>query len=102
MGIKYRAGTEFVQHPNGSRSFRTPDAYATLAKVENCPCEDGKRRNAFATAYPDTFFSVPACVYVGKKTVAGFLASDEDGYRFIVVETGKNAALIKKASSAQI
>lgn len=97
MGIKYH-GKLAEEHPNGSRSFRTDDPYATLSKVENCPCEDGERRNAFPTAYPDTFFSIPACVYVGKKTVSGFLAFGEEGYRFIVVRGRTNSALIKEPS----
>jgi hypothetical protein len=80
--------------------FRTADPFASVAKVENCSCEDGVRRTAFATAEPDTFFSIPACVYVGKKTVGGFLASDEDGWRFIVVKTGVNAMLIKPLDSS--
>lgn len=95
MGIKYRASDVFIEYPNGSRAFYTPGAFASIAKVERCPCEDGKVRNAFATAEPDTFFSIPACVYVGKKTVGGFLASGEDGWRFIAYSHGKNAWLIK-------
>lgn len=94
MGIKYKHGGQFKEWPNGTREFRTADPYATLAKVENVLCDDGKRRNAFATAYPDTFFTIPACVYVGKKTVAGILTRDEDGWKFTVLRSGKNAALI--------
>jgi hypothetical protein len=108
MGIKYRAAAEFTEAPNGSRCFRTPDPFASVAKVENCPCEDGVRRNAFATAEPDTFFSIPACVYVSPsprmgrreagaqtKTVGGFLSSDDDGWKFTAYSHGKNADLIK-------
>jgi hypothetical protein len=95
MGIKHRASEHYTEHPNGSRAFYTPGPFASVAKVERCPCEDGVRRNAFATAEADTFFSVPACVYVGKKTVGGYLASDEDGWKFITYSHGKNAWLIK-------
>lgn len=95
MGIKYRASTCFTEHPNGSRCYRTADPFASVAKVENCSCEDGKRRNAFATAEPDTFFSIPACVYVGSKTVGGFLSSDDNGWTFTAYSYGKNAGLIK-------
>lgn len=102
MGIKYsskRLG-EPTEHKNGSRSFRTADPFASLAKVENCPCEDGKRRTVHATAEPDTFFSIPAVTYVGRKSVAGFLSLDgEEGYRFAVYSRGKNAALIPAKSS---
>ncbi len=97
MGLKYKLSTpDGVVHPNGSRVFRTPDAFASLAKVENCPCEDGVRRNAFATAEPEGFFVVPACVYVGKKTVAGRLVNDESGWRFEVLAEGRNAGLLKE------
>ena len=97
MGLKYssRTATEFYSsYPNGSRSYRTADPFASVARVENCPCEDGGRRTAFATAEADTFFSVPACTYVGKKTVGGFLTFDEEGWRFVVTMEGKNAHLI--------
>ena len=104
MGLKYRlTADDFTTYPNGSRCFRTPDAFASVAKVESCPCEDGKLRTAFATAEPDTFFSIPACVYVSPpnrdassrtKTVTGFLSSSEEGWRFTVNRAGKNAALI--------
>ena len=101
MGLKFsvRSGTpsgDFTGHPNGSRVYRTADPFASVARVENCPCEDGVRRTAFATAEADTFFSIPACVYVGPKTVSGFLTCDDEGWRFVVNKFGKNAALIKE------
>lgn len=101
MGLKFstRSGkpaTDGTVHPNGSRSYRTADPFASVARIENCPCEDGVCRTAFATAEADTFFSIPACVYVGKKTVSGFLTYDEEGYRFVVNQMGKNAELITK------
>ncbi len=96
MGLKYRlSSADPTIYLNGSRVYCTPGPFASVAKVENCPCEDGVRRNAFATAEPDTFFSIPACVYVGKKTVGGFLSSDDDGWKFITYSYGKNAGLIK-------
>lgn len=96
MGLKYHASSDFTELPNGSRCYYTPGEFKSVAKVENCPCEDGRRRNTFATAEPDTFFSIPACVYVGKKTVGGFLSSDEEGWKFTAYSYGKNAGLIKK------
>lgn len=96
MGIKHRPGTDFTEHPNGSRCYRTSDPFASVAKVENCPCEDGKRRNVFATAEPDTFFSIPACVYVGRKTVSGHLMMNDNGWKFIVDRGSKNAELMEK------
>lgn len=107
MGMKYHASSDFTVHPNGSRCFRTPGPFQSVAKVENCPCEDGVRRNAFTTAEPDTFFSIPACVYVGSKTVGGFLTVEEEtvtgehaGWKFVAYSYGKNAGLIKPASAS--
>ena len=96
MGIKYHASSDFTEHLNGSRVYRTSDPFASVAKVENCPCEDGVRRNAFATAEPDTFFSIPAVVYVRSKSVSGFLSSDDEGWNFTAYAYGKNAELIKR------
>lgn len=96
MGIKYHTTEAPTVHPNGSSSYCTAGAFTSVAKVGNCPCEDGVRRTAHATAEPDTFFSIPACVYVGQKTVSGFLASEEDGWKFVVIRTGKNANLIEE------
>lgn len=98
MGVKHRYGVvnvAYTEHPNGSQCYRTADAFESVAKVENCPCEDGCRRTAHATAEADTFFSIPACVYVGKKTVGGFLSSDEQGWKFTATPSGKNAGLLK-------
>lgn len=97
MGIKHHPTAAGTATPNGSRPFYNEHAggYRSLAKVEGCPCEDGVRRTAHATAEADTFFSIPACVYVGKKTVGGFLTCDDDGWRFVAVSTGKNAGLIR-------
>jgi hypothetical protein len=96
VGMKYHASGELTAHENGSRAYYTAGPFKSLAKVTDCPCEDGVRRTAFATAEPNTFFTIPACVYVGKKTVGGFLSSGEDGWKFIAYADGKNANLIKK------
>lgn len=103
MGVKYNStkATPFATHLNGSKEFRTPGPFNSLAKVERCPCEDGKSRSAFATAEPDTFWTIPACVYVRErggsgKTVGGWLERREDGWRFVVNPAGKNAGLISR------
>lgn len=98
MGVKHRYGVAnaaHTDHSNGSRCFRTADEYQSVAKVENCPCEDGCRRTAHATAEADSFFSIPACIYVGKKTVGGFLSSSEEGWKFTANPSGRNAGLLK-------
>jgi hypothetical protein len=99
VGIKHHPTEAGDATPNGSRPHynRHDGGYLSLAKVEGCPCEDGVARTAHATAEADTFFTIPACVYVGRKTVGGFLTSGEDGWHFTVYRSGRNAALIKPA-----
>lgn len=99
VGLKYKASDhDGVTYANSSRAFRTRDAHMSLAKVEDCPCEDGQTRRAFATAEPEGFFVVPACCYVDKKTVGGRLVLGEEGWRFEVDRSGRNAELIKKTT----
>ena len=100
MGIKHHpTSAEPVVHPNGSRAFynQGDGCYRSVAKVEGCPCEDGALRTAHATAEADSFWSVPACVYVGRKTVGGQLLSGMEGWTFVVDRNGRNAALIEKS-----
>lgn len=48
--------------------------YAVPVKAENVLCGDGKRRTVrFRASGPDTFFSIPGSVKVGRKTVSGFV-----------------------------
>jgi len=97
MGMKYRASTtNFRDDPNGSRVYYTDGPFSSIAKIERCLCEDGIHRTAQATAEPDTFFTIPACVYIQSKTVAGFVTHTEDGWKFITDTQRKNASLIKK------
>lgn len=65
--------------------------FRSLAKVTNVPCADGKNRVARITGEPDTYFSVPARVHVGAKTVTGFVYVHSSGeYRFTANRFGKN------------
>lgn len=57
------------------------DCLGPFAKVQNCPIAGTElRRTAYASDYPDTFFSVPARIR-GRdgKAVNGFFAADQDG-----------------------
>lgn len=59
--------------------YRLPAIYGGLIKAENALCEDGKRRNAYPShkgGHADTFFSVPAYVYVGRTRVYGYVTTD--------------------------
>lgn len=79
-----------------------------LIKAEGALCPDGTRRNAFPSGggIADTFFSIPAFVYVGRtrvygyvtvETVGGFtvdLPDDPATVKFIPYRYRKNAALV--------
>lgn len=81
-------------NPNGAINYYSPMPFRSLAKIVNCPCEDGKRRTIRITGEPDTFFSVPASVCVKKTRVSGFVSLGENGPKFIAYKYRKNAKLI--------
>ena len=80
-----------------------------LVRANGALCADGKRRNAFPShdGYGDTFFSIPAFVYVGKTRVYGFITYEamsgssvptEDDpltVRFIAYKYRKNHKLVE-------
>ncbi len=56
------------------------DCLGPYAKVENCPIHGTPlRRTAYATAYADTYFSIPAFTRVRGRYVGGYLTTDSDG-----------------------
>lgn len=59
-------------------TFIYPMPFGSLRKVTNVLCEDGKFRNAHIVSEPDTYFSIPAVVYVKGKTVRGFVSCDHN------------------------
>jgi hypothetical protein len=69
-------------YPNGARVFRTPFPFASIARVENCPCEDGVRRTVDATGEG--------------KHVSGFVTFDDDSPRFLAYTYRRNAHLIER------
>jgi hypothetical protein len=53
----------------------------TLAKVTNCRLANlagDMRRTVYVTGEADTWFSIPACCYIGGKRVTGYLTGDGD------------------------
>lgn len=70
----------------GYRPGRHLDILGPYAKVKNCPVyEDGVligRYTCYATAYADSFFSIPACTRIKGKYIKGyFTESVEFRYR---------------------
>jgi len=56
------------------------DCLGPYAKVQNCPVEgEQKRYTCYATAYADTYFSIPACTRIRGKYTRGYFTHDENG-----------------------
>lgn len=91
LPIDKPAGTREMD-PGPSRTILSPGAFAQLERVENCLCQDGRRRTVTVTGEPETFFSVPARTQVNGKTVTGFITGDNDEMRFIA--RGRNNKVI--------
>ena len=93
------------QYPNGSVAYYTHSVYGfrSLARVDNCPCEDGSRRRVHITSEPDSFSSVPAMTYAKGKSISGFVTGDSgafedapEGLRFVAYAYRKNGHLLQK------
>jgi hypothetical protein len=54
----------------------------TVARIKGAVCDDGQRRTAYVTGEPDTWFSVPARVNVGQRSVKGWLGCDDGLWHF--------------------
>lgn len=81
-----------------------------LVKAEGALCPDGKRRNAFPTydGLADTFFSIPAFVYVRRTRVYGYVTTstmsgssvetddDPTTVRFVPYAYRKNHRLVER------
>lgn len=87
---------------NGAVVYYTPGAFRSLSRIENCPCDDNKRRTVHITGEPDTAYTTPACTKANGKTVSGYISMDSGiaddskaGPRFHA--TGKNRDVIAKA-----
>jgi hypothetical protein len=79
---KYRADFAHPASANGAIEwFSRWMGGPTLAKVSNCPTPDGPR-TVYITGEPDTYFSVPAACYVGRRYVRGYVTGTEDGPEF--------------------
>jgi hypothetical protein len=100
MGMqKFRADKARPVCPNGATEWVSEwMGGPTLAKVENCPCEDGKARTVYITGEPCTWFSIPACTRVRGQYVSGFVTSGEDGPRFLAYRSGKTAGRMQAAA----
>lgn len=98
MGMqKFYAGKARKPDPNGAIQW-VSSPYGCLAKVDKCPCEDGKARTVYITGQPDTYFSIPAATRVRGKYVGGYVTSDENGVRFECLDKFKDRMFSDKGS----
>ena len=81
----------------GQTVIRTSYPFSALARVIGAVCADGKRRTARIHKEADTYWTVPARVSVGKKTVTGFVYFQEgEPIGFTANAECKNSRLIPK------
>jgi len=83
MGLqKYRADEQGEKQQNGGTPFYCKwMGGPTLALIRECPCENDPTltpRTVYVTNIPDTWFSIPAACRVGKKTVRGYVTTDDN------------------------
>lgn len=87
-----------MELPNGSRRRLTPFPFASLARVENCPCgspDSPIRRNVQVTGEPNTYFSVPGYVSWKGRKVRGFVTVHSgydgrpEGYYFVAMKDNR-------------
>lgn len=90
----YASPRDTMTWPNGAIGYRPGgpfDCLGPFAKVKNCPIDGTTlRRTCYATAYADTFFSIPACTRVRGRYVKGFLTSDDSGVRFVPMQSHRH------------
>ena len=96
----YASPTDTFTWPNGAVGHRpggAMDCLGPYAKVRDCPIDGTTlRRTAYATAYADTYSTIPACTRVRGKYIGGFFTMRDDGIAFVPMNRYKArlAALI--------
>jgi hypothetical protein len=80
--LKFRVDTEETNEHGQTLGYTRWMGGPTLARVKGAACGDGVPRTAYVTGEPDTFFSIPARVNVGKRSVRGWLGCDDGRWTF--------------------
>lgn len=88
MGLqKFRADKLYIECPNGAKVWATNWVGGpTIALVRDCPIQGHPEiapRTVYATDHPDTFFSIPAKCSIRKRTIKGFLTSEDGNWYFV-------------------
>jgi len=80
--LKFRVDTEETNIHGQTVGLTVWMGGPSLARVKGAVCEDGQQRTAYVTGEPDTWFSIPARVNVGKRSVSGWLGCEDGLWRF--------------------
>lgn len=92
--VFYASPTNTFTWPNGAIGHRPGGSFDCLgpyAKVKNCPIAGTNLRlTCYATAYANTYFSIPACTRHKGKHIKGFFSHDEDNVVFHVMNSHKH------------
>ena len=91
----YASPRDSFTWPNGAVGYRPGgpfDCLGPFARVVNCPIEgtDGLRLTCYATAYADTFFSIPACTRHKGRYISGYFTQSETGVVFRPMDRHKD------------
>jgi hypothetical protein len=79
--LKYRVDIEEENEYGQILGFTSWMAGKTLARVKNCHWGPA-RVTAYVTGEPDTFFSQPARVNVGRRSAKGYLTCEDGLWTF--------------------
>lgn len=92
--VFYASKDDTFTSPNGAVGYRPGgpmDCLGPYAKVKNCPIEGTSvRLTCYASAYADTYFSIPANTRYRGKHVKGYFSPDDSGVKFCVMDSHKH------------
>ena len=90
----YASPVDTYTWPNGAVGHRPGgpfDCLGPYAKVKNCPIQGLERRlTCYATGYPNTYFSVPACTRYRGRHIRGYFSVSDIGIEFRVMDSCKH------------
>lgn len=80
--LKFLPRIKKAPDPNGAIAWYTGGPISLLAKIENCPVEDGGRATVYISGQPDSYFSIPATAWVKRNYHPGFLTTIDSCWVF--------------------
>ena len=80
--LKYRVDTEETNEHDQIIGRTNWIGGPSLARIKGAVCDDGQRRTAYITGEADTFFSIPARVNAGKRSITGWLGCEDGLWHF--------------------